>query len=382
MPIPTTYSVPGVTNQLKARTIEQILSMGLMGLGAGAAARGLQGGKSMLDRNLATPPKIPNRTVVLPIQVPVRRLDYENEKLGAEKIDYNQRLKALRERRTGKAANAVPPVPAAPKPSFLSPIAEGIGKATGIFAPTNAAGQELGRGGILGRLAGDNAASFAEQPWAWPASAALIGGGLYGGYKMVDGLMDAARKNETDSELNTAKDQYEQSLLAQYTGKTAGAKDPLDEVFEAFEKTGFINQTMGAALLGGGLLAGLAGKATYDTMSGRSETAALQDAMKMRQMDLYTRSPRPVIAMPVPYVPPEPKKKSPGLLDRVTGKAAAGPPAKSIPKKITTSNAAGSALQRLRQHKMQQQQMMGMRLQQNAGGFSSNDLSGATIPTG
>jgi hypothetical protein len=354
--MPTPYSVPGATNQLKARSIEQLLQMGLLSAGAGMALRGASGALNLFDRNTTSPPKIPNRTVVLPIRMPVRRQP-EEEKLAA--------------------------APAAPaKPGLLSGIAENLGHMSGVFAPV-VNGVEQMRGPLMGRLMGDNAATFSDIPWAWPASAAALGGGLYGGYKLTDSLFDSARKNEVDSELAAARNEYEQALNAQHLGKQAS--DDLDFVYE---KRAIINKGLGMLGLLNAMLAGGAGLATYNWARSRSEGDALNEAVRRRNRQLYDSSPRPVIAMPVPYhMPPAPKKPAipttATLMPPEEEKIAALPSAKSNvrPKGVSASQAASSALQRMNQRKMQMQQSMQMRLQQNQGGFSQTDLSGMTTPT-
>ena len=246
-------------NALKLQAIQKVLALGLLGFGGGAAFKALSGAKDTVQRNLSDPMTLPNRQVVLPIRYPA---DREKQAAGLE----------------------------AP--------AKAIGNALGAF---HTPGQP--RGGLTGAFWGDAATKLHDRGFMLPAMAAALVGGPYLGYKLVGALLNKSRVAESQSEVDAARQEYEQELRNGLLAKSAAADDPLARAFLHVKAADFIpsmNQLLGLALLGGGTAAGLSGLAAYRWGKGSNSGEAMQEALKRREMELYARSPRPVIAVPIP----------------------------------------------------------------------------------
>ena len=132
--------------------------------------------------------------------------------------------------------------------------------------------------------------------WQVPASVAATGGGVVGGWKALDKLLDDMRKADLKRELKDARDDYERALREQF--ETALSKrGALDEVFEKLSvdwgdiweylKGAYVTAvlgTSGAAALGG-----------YHLAKSRSRKQQLAELEKRRK-ELQLAAPEP------PYV--------------------------------------------------------------------------------
>jgi len=247
-------------NALKLQAIQKVLALGLLGVGGGAALGALSGAKDTVQRNISPPMSLPNRQVVIPLRYPVER----------EK-----------------------------KADGLAGAAKAIGNAAGAFHP---AGQP--RGGLTGAFWGDSSSKLHDRGFMLPAMAAALVGGPYLGYKAISALLNKSRVAESQSEVDSAKQEYEQELSNGLLAKSAAVDDPLVRAFKHVKAADSVvpsmNQLMGLALLGGGTAAGLSGLAAYRWGKGNNSGDAMEEALKRREMELYARSPRPVIAVPVP----------------------------------------------------------------------------------
>lgn len=65
-------------------------------------------------------------------------------------------------------------------------------------------------------LAGRNALSPTGMPWYLPAVALAAGGGGFLGWKAMDALLDKARADQLERELEEAKQEFREALLAQF----------------------------------------------------------------------------------------------------------------------------------------------------------------------
>jgi hypothetical protein len=187
-----------------------------------------------------------------------------------------------------------------------------------------------------GFLAGDAAASKSGIPWYGPAMLAAGLGGIGLGWKGVDALLARRRKRETDSELDSARREFHDALLAQYDApikvhpdlaaaaptSLAKAAAALDLAFDRFaaalaappaEKRAFDWADAGGAALGGyGMYAGLSGLLTgtfvYDKAKKRSQRAVLEKALQRRQRRQFMQQPTEIYAVPEPVrsAPPRP----------------------------------------------------------------------------
>lgn len=159
-------------------------------------------------------------------------------------------------------------------------------------------------------LRGDTHNSPVDVPWAMPAMALAAGGGLYGGHALSRWALKKRRKGELDEELEKAKREYEEAMMAQYDPakihKLAAVNpaERLDKAFETFAKrAGAVNEGLGmgtgAYLTLAALLAGGVGTASYGHFRSRAKSKMLADALKQRAMLRGLSTPSDVYIHPV-----------------------------------------------------------------------------------
>lgn len=162
--------------------------------------------------------------------------------------------------------------------------------------------------------------------WEYPTGMAAGAGGLMGGWKLMDWLMDKRRKASMQGELARAQQEYQQALQDDVNAASvtkAAAADSLDAVYdhlqdeskmmahlEQLDANGALDclrekrsNTLASLLHGGigaylaALLAtgGLSGLAAYQSTKSRQDA---EDANKRRR--LMRTSPQPIMAVPAP----------------------------------------------------------------------------------
>jgi hypothetical protein len=165
-------------------------------------------------------------------------------------------------------------------------------------------------------LAGDDAATKSGIPWYGPA---MLMGGLAGlglGWKGTDYLLNRRRKSEGQAELDKARQEFNDALLAQNAApKTASERSStmekvgrdLDRLFDMLQaplqKEALDLANAGGQALGGyGMYAGLSGLLTgavlYNQAKKRSRQAVLEAAMKRRHRRNFMQSPTSIEAVP------------------------------------------------------------------------------------
>lgn len=162
-------------------------------------------------------------------------------------------------------------------------------------------------------LAGNTHTNYLDKPWFMPAMLAAGSGGLYGGWKLTDKLLDQRRKAESDEALDTAKKHYRKALLEQYSSDTPGIKTgeaadslavDLDKLYTLTKQSGFLNDAAGrgtgAYLTLAGLLAGGAGLGTYNYAKARSPEERLAKAIKQREKLRWATRPPEIYAVSSP----------------------------------------------------------------------------------
>jgi hypothetical protein len=277
----------GPANALQADDIRKILGAALFAGAVGAGGRTIQGLHHFLRRNLAPPPKVPLRQSVIPVPVAV---------------DKEAAARPLRAVGLKLAAALEPPARFGSEPGRWT--AEHIAHLTGLMRP-----QGADWGPARNFVTGWNATSMGDKPWVIPAAAAAVGGGLSGGYKLTDWLLDKTRRREQDSELAEAKRRYEAALMGRFDKEAAAGADPLDELAASCaEKDAALGTLAGLALLGMGTIGLGSGLASYNWARSRSRTKTLEEAIRRRQEALFAQSPRPIMAVPVPRPRPEGEK--------------------------------------------------------------------------
>jgi hypothetical protein len=228
----------GAANQAQVDALRSVLGLGTTALAVGAAGRGLAGLGSFLGRELGGGAKTPQRQSFVRIPVPVRvRSRAEREAMlaaGRAEID---------------------------KEAGFAKLA---GDALTSFADTMGM---LRRPGEVGNMIQNTIGGWGESnkwnmPWHIPAALAAGAGGLYGGWKLTDYLLDKTRAAEQESEVSQARKEYEAALAGRRKVASAGP-DPLDALAGLWEKRGWVNQAIGGALTAAGLTALLSGVGTY-----------------------------------------------------------------------------------------------------------------------
>ena len=157
--------------------------------------------------------------------------------------------------------------------------------------------------------------------WTLPGLVAAGGGGIYGGYKTMDFLMQNKRKADLEAEIAAARDRYHRALIDQYNPANVPsaeqvptldkrsellrdlgkAVDTIQEAAADFGKQAdWKDNTIGLLATIGGLLAGGAGMASYNWAKSRSTQKLLEDAIKARERERYARRPPEIYAVPQP----------------------------------------------------------------------------------
>jgi hypothetical protein len=160
----------------------------------------------------------------------------------------------------------------------------------------------LRRPGEVGNMIQNTIGGWGEgnrwnMPWHMPAAIAAGAGGLYGGWKLTDYLLDKTRSTEQESEVAQARKEYEAALAGR---RKVASIDPLDELAGLCEKRGWVNQAIGGALTAAGLTALASGIGTYRWTRSLAEDKAIEEAVKRRQAQIAEQSPSPIMAIPTP----------------------------------------------------------------------------------
>ena len=222
------------SNQYQVDALKAILGIGGGAMAAGAAVRGLSGLGSFLNRNLGGPTRTPQRQsfVRIPVPVKVRTPEERDAILAANESNID-------------------------KEAGLAKLAEDA-----WWTVADALGQ-LRRPGQVANWAQDAFGGWGQpglwqKPWALPAAGAATAGGLYGGWKLTDYLLDKTKNMEQESELETARKEYESALAGRRKIASAGGKTEvgsLDVLASIYEKQALWPEMTGLGLLGGGAIA-------------------------------------------------------------------------------------------------------------------------------
>lgn len=175
-------------------------------------------------------------------------------------------------------------------------------------------------------------------PWYLPGLTLAGVGGLAGGYRLMDVLMDKKRKADLEAEILAAKDDYHRALLDQYDPamvpsadtmpdeplpaktvnapagaaklrlKSAELQTDLDALANQVEKVGaekaampnWANKGLGVYGTIAALLALGSGTAAYNYTKKRSTNRLLEDSLRQRERDRWSRRPPELYAIPTP----------------------------------------------------------------------------------
>ncbi len=164
--------------------------------------------------------------------------------------------------------------------------------------------------------------------WGPTAGIGVAGGGIYGGWKLTDWLLDRERQQQDTRDLTEAEDEYKKALAEQYRAammaKHGADTLGIDDLYEQYaahvqehgrdkaaeswletpwSKTlGYDNwQGLKSALAAAmALTAGGSGVATYNWTKGRGKHKLLEQAMQQRSRMRAARAPSPIYTQVVP----------------------------------------------------------------------------------
>lgn len=140
-------------------------------------------------------------------------------------------------------------------------------------------------------------------PWYAPSMAMVGVGGLAGGWKTIDTMMKRERDKERETELDDARQQFHNALIAQYNTKQGAALGTiLDRIYDLFEKSAGLKdiaQTI-PGLYGtyAGLTALMSGALVYDQAVKKQRRKILEKAVRARQQKMFGNSPPEILAVP------------------------------------------------------------------------------------
>lgn len=90
----------------------------------------------------------------------------------------------------------------------------------------------------LGGFSLDDITQKGSIPWYYPAMLTAGIGGGYGGWKLIDKVMDSRRRREMDDEVEDARESFQQAMSSQYkTGSDSELGTALDELFGKLQKS-------------------------------------------------------------------------------------------------------------------------------------------------
>jgi hypothetical protein len=254
-----------VAEAAHAKAQRDMLYMALASLGAGAGFRGLQGMHNLIKRTGG---------------------DDEDEKKKDKVTAY------------------------APRPVETTiPVA----KFGSDEAPASHIKQALfGVGDYIANLfSGKHATKPSDIPYYWVGMPTLGVGGLYGGYKGVDYLLDRQRREEQEEELESAREEFRRALQSRARApKTASDAETdlgfqLDRLYDhiekhaAFrEKQAVMGQMAGAYSLYAVLSSLLTGVWMHEMTKKRGRRALLEHAQKKRLRQQFSVRPPEILAVP------------------------------------------------------------------------------------
>lgn len=155
---------------------------------------------------------------------------------------------------------------------------------------------------------GSEATTPAGIPLYYPAAVAAGGLGAAGGWKLIDYILDKRRSQETDDDLDAARQDYELALrnepaAARVAGKFAESLDKLADKMEECVKTAALSDILGGTVgsyLGFYALpsATLAAVIAHGMGKSRQRKSLLERAQKKRMRELASSQPVTLFASP------------------------------------------------------------------------------------
>jgi hypothetical protein len=256
-----------MADKAKAQVVSNAIHAGILGLGVGAAGRGVQGLLNQMHRTLTPTPTTRTPSI---IDMPVA--GEEEEKVAAEGI-LNQILDY------------------------------------GMHPAKN-----------LSRLVENpKAPGAADVPFSWAPLALAGGAGIAGGWKGLDMLLDRSRERELEVQKAKAQEEYEQALAAQSkVGQALHAE--LDTLFDNLDDDERDNVEKAASLpalltnlysLYALPAAGMSGLWAYEATKARQRSSLLESARKKYRRTRESQRPTPVYVRPTPVAGGDTMKSAP-----------------------------------------------------------------------
>ncbi len=196
------------------------------------------------------------------------------------------------------------------------------GGAISVDVPVPVEEEEKFAGAMGDFFRGDYAKNPSGIPWMIPATVIGGAGSIYGGWKLMDSVLDARRKKELRDDVESAKSDFHQALLSEFDRPARVPKlasdrslgEDLEKLYENVKSAGFLDNAAHAAGVGTGVygtIAGFSGLATaigaYQATKKRQEQELLRKAHKMRLRQRWMQQPPPLVANPVQTVNEEPE---------------------------------------------------------------------------
>jgi len=257
----------------------QALKIGLLGLGGGAALRGLIGIKDVVSQPDVPSARVGPRPTVIQVPVPERGVEEEEKRRKYAEAPVGP---------PARPGRLLEPSPTGEPPQV--PYIEGY---------TQPQGQ-----GLWDRIRGLKNVDITSKPWFMPAAVGLGAAGIYGGYKGVDALLGMRQKADRKKELENAKQEYQNALVEQYEADGAKRASSLAADLDELSKTASLNDAvgkgMGAYLTLAGLLATGAGLGTYSYVKSRQPDERLAKAIKQRERLRWASRPPEIYAISRP----------------------------------------------------------------------------------
>lgn len=277
---------PAAINALVREKAQQdIRNLLIAGLGVGAAGRGLMGLYNMTRRSLRPAPAAPSPGM-LTVRIPTRPEEEEEEKkLAHDGFATDPPTSSDTEAR-----------PYAIGPPWLANIP--ISDEEEVDSHLNGTKMAVDKPGIFS----PESAETRKGIWWYPVGSVLgAGAGLYGGWKLVDSVLDYRRRKQQEAEMEKAREQFRSALRPTKQASELGRQ--LDDLYDALQEKQagfgeFARQGAGAYGVYAGLSALLSGMWMYDRARKRQRRALLEAAKAKRLRQRFQQRPPQIMAIP------------------------------------------------------------------------------------
>jgi hypothetical protein len=166
---------------------------------------------------------------------------------------------------------------------------------------------------FLEDLIGVGAQTSAEVPWSTGAKLVAVPAALYGGYRVMDAILDARRREDMRRDVQEAKQRFHTALLSQHKKpvklaadadaltKCAAALDDLYDTLVDGIKQGSLPATFTRSLMALAVpVSAVVAMATYEQAKKRQDRQLLEEAERRRKQYRYQEHPTEILATPVP----------------------------------------------------------------------------------